>query len=317
MALVVLGVTATARWLAQHGDDQRGKKILVVGGAAIAVAFVTLTIQRNAQYADQLALWQSVVDTRPHARAYVQLGAANQARGRDAQAIANYRQAAALGRYEAHYALAQEYDAHGQPDEAVAEYKAFLETAGIDYRVPMVHVMLGDLLVKRGRTQEAEPLYRAVFRMQPGNASPHRSLAALLFTTGRFDESIGEYREYLKLVPADAGAHTDLGRTLIAAERLNDAAEEFAAAVKLAPSSPGTHQNLALALGSLGRVKEAEQEYNAALTLAPRDATLYSGLAALLAAEGRTAEARTLAERALSLAPNNPTVRADLQSIRF
>lgn len=317
MAAIVLAVVAAARWTATYGDAKRGRLLLGVGSAVLAVVFSAITIQRNAQFADQVTLWQGVVDARPHARAYVQLGAAYQSRGKDAEAIENYRRAAALGRYEAHYALAQEYESHGRQDEAIAEYQAFLTTAGVDYRVPMVHVMLGDALVKRGRSTEAEPLYRAVFAMQPHNAAAHRSLATLLFAAGRFNESVREYREYLQVVPTDAGAHTDTGRALVAAERPEEAAEEFATAVRLAPSSPGAHQNLALALGSLGRLKEAEQEFNAALKLAPRDATLYSGLAGLVAAQGRTAEARALAERALTLDPNNPIVRDDLRALRF
>ncbi|MBI3493502.1 MAG: tetratricopeptide repeat protein, partial [Acidobacteria bacterium] len=176
---------------------------------ATCVMLATLTVQRNAEYRDPIALWQTVVDRRPGGRAHYNLGIELKAAGRRDEAIDHYRQALADDP-EAHYALGFEAEADGRYDEAIAHYREYIRLRPEDVNVIRACTLLGRALAVRGRLDEAVDAFRQALRMQPSNADARGGLADALSRQQRFDEAIPEYQRYLRLQPASAGAHENL-----------------------------------------------------------------------------------------------------------
>jgi tetratricopeptide (TPR) repeat protein len=318
VALVVMGALALlerrGRLVSRHGDRRVVDHWLIGLSATVCLVCGTVTVARNHEYVDQVSLWRGVVAVRPHGRAFVSLGAALQRRGDISEAVAQYQRGAALGRYEAHYALGLVFESMNNAAAASDAYRHFIAQSGRDYRVPDAHVRLGRSLMRLGSNDEAEASFRNVFVMEPTNTDARRGLADALLAQGKFENAAQEYRAYLARVPTDAAAHGAFGRALVGMDRTDSAVVEFQTAVMLAPSSPGARMNAGLALASVGRLEEAEKELRAGVALAPSHAPLLSALGNVLAAEGRAHEASQAFDRALALDPMNPLVRADIDA---
>jgi tetratricopeptide (TPR) repeat protein len=314
-ALAALAVGSAVMIAARRGVPAAWTTRGVLAGTAVAVATLAfVTVHRNADYRDHVLLWEQVIRERPTARAHYSLGLELKASGQIERALDEYRQAAALGDFEALYALGFEHDAQGRSADAIRYYRQFIDRAGEDYRVPLAYVLLGRALEKQQRFTDAEAAFRQVFTMQPRNADAHGGLADVLLAENRFAEAAAAYRTYLQLSPGNAAAYGNLGRALVGMDRVPDAAQAFEQAVTIVPRNPDARMNLGLALASLGRLDEAIVQYRAGLQIAPNSASLHSALGAALAAQGRRDEAAAEFNRAMALDPDNPKVRADIEA---
>jgi protein O-mannosyl-transferase len=203
-ALVVLAVAAV-RTL-----GPRWRPLVAIAGVALMTVLVIVTMRRNAEFLDPVALWQGVVDHRPHARARHALGFALERAGRPEEAMVQYRLAA----------------------------PAF----------PLAHYNLALQLAAAGRTGEAIVELRERLRGAPGDSDARGHLADLLLQRGQYGEAADEYARYLQAAPDNAAAHNNFGLALVKLHRVAEAVGEFRAAVALAPKDAGASQNLARAL---------------------------------------------------------------------
>jgi protein O-mannosyl-transferase len=274
---------------------------------------VALTLQRNAEYYDEVGLWQTVLDRRPHGRAHYNLGVVLAEQGRRAEAIAQYAQAVADDP-AAHYALGFELDGDGKTREAIEHLRAYVRALPDDINSIRAYILLGRALARDGQTEDAMLAYREALRRQPLNADARGGLADALLARERFDEAIGEYEEYLRAMPGSATAHYNLGLALVAKNREADAARAFARAVEIQPGDVRMRQNLAIALASTGRLDAAAEQYRRALALAPNDATLHDDLGSLLASQGKLPEAIDHFRAAVRLQPDNEDARRKLEA---
>jgi tetratricopeptide (TPR) repeat protein len=64
---------------------------------------------------------------------------------------------------------------------------------------------LGNALSHQGRLDEAITEYRRAIRLNPANASAHRSLGTALHDQGKADEAVAELREAIRLNRDRAG----------------------------------------------------------------------------------------------------------------
>lgn len=278
--------------------------------AALALVFASLTAARARTYRDPVALWQSVLDHRPHGRAHHNLGIALKAAGRTPEAIEHYR-AALPGEPTAHYALGFELGVAGKFDEAARELQAFLAARPMDATAPKAAVLLGQALARLDKNAEAERAFRDALRMAPRDVDARGGLADVLLRTERFEEAIPLYREFLAREPSNAGVHHNLGMALMQAQKEPEAVAEFERALALSPSDPNMHRSMGNALATTGRLAEAAKHFRDGLTLSPRDARLMSSLALALAISGELDEPLALFRRARELAPDDAEVASD------
>jgi tetratricopeptide (TPR) repeat protein len=112
---------------------------------------------------------------------------------------------------------------------------------------------LGNLLMMRGRVEEAIHHYAEVLRLRPDYAGVHNNLGFALMYQGRFEEAIGHYAEALRLAPDLAVAHNNLGVVLTRQGKHEEAINQYAEALRLNPDYVEARRNLEISLRRMGK----------------------------------------------------------------
>ncbi len=158
---------------------RRGLLLALLVTMAVAVVF------RNPVWRDDLTLWSDVLDKAPgNQAAYVNVGAAFQARGDVEGAAAVYRRA--LERFP---------------------------------RNGILHNNLGTIYLGRGDVDRAAEAFRAAIHATPTFAMPYYNLGLILQGAGSRAEAITAYQRFLELAPGQQGAPAYIAK---ARQRLNE-----------------------------------------------------------------------------------------------
>ena len=253
--------------------------------AATTAMFAVLTILRNSEYRDPVALWQTVVDRYPHAQARYGLGAALNDAGQRHRAIQEWRLAAA-DHPKAHFALGVVAEQEGRHDEAIRELREYLRLKPRSIEALDAYRFIGQALTAQSKFEEAVSVFGQLAMMQPESPTARDALA----------DAFGR-----------------LGLSLVQ-RRPVDAVNAFSKAVELSPDSPQRHENLGHALSATGELGAAAGQYREALRLLPTKPTLWSALGIVLMESGSIDEADRCFQRALDLNANDATVRADIDA---
>jgi tetratricopeptide (TPR) repeat protein len=256
---VVVGVSAAA-WRALQGlaAAQRARAGAALA-AALLVAFGTLTVRRNAQYASAVRIWADTAARRPaNAKAREFLGLALLAEGRLAEAEVQFAQDLAL-----------------RPGH------------------PAPHHNLGRLRARQGRWAEAAAAFRAALQRDPAHAKARHNLGVVLFEQGRVAEAAAEFRAAVTSDPGFVDAHHSLGLALARQGRADDAARAYGEALRLNPAYAPAHYSLAVLRQRQGRTPEAVRHLRDALRARPDFTEALASLAALQGAAGRMDQAAT------------------------
>ena len=134
---------------------------------SLLVLFSVLTFERNALWADRVALWQDVVAKSP-------------------------------GRSRAYGNLGNTYYLSGRIEDAIAAYERELALDPSAYRQ---RVNLGIMRMEQGRYVEGAGEFREALRLQPGLGVARYNLAAALYLTGRPEEALRELETLLAAEP--------------------------------------------------------------------------------------------------------------------
>ena len=117
--------------------------------------------------------------------------------------------------------------------------------------------------------RDPETLWTHAVAVNPEADFPRGILGMVLDKQGRFEEAAAQYREALRLNPGLWKAHNYLGSDLAALGRFDEAASHFREAVKLNPGYAEAHYNLSLILAGQGKREEAVRHRLRALELKP------------------------------------------------
>jgi tetratricopeptide (TPR) repeat protein len=235
--------------------------------AALTFGLGAMTVQRNADYRSELALWRDTVAKRPdNVRAHYTLGSVLFANGQVNEAIAEYETALKLkpDSAPAHNNLANALLRTGRVAQALPHYEAALRVAP---RSVETHNNLGNALVQLGRTREARAHYEVALQFDRNSADAHNNLGNVLAQTGELAEAAAHFETALRLRPDLADAHANLGNVLAQTGRPADALPHYEAALRLRPDFVDAHYNFALTLAELRRWSEAIIHYEAVLKL--------------------------------------------------
>jgi len=241
-----------------------------MAGAAISavacLALIALTVQRNREYHSALGLWQTVVERYPHGRAHYNLGFELKREGRRAEAVDEYRKAAAT-EPGAHYALGFELDADGRREAAIDEYRTFITLAPLDANVPRTYHQIGRALMALGRQQEAVTAFRDALARKTGDADSLAGLGDASLSLERWTDAAAAYSEFLTVKPDDVPARFNLGLALVRLDRDAEARDCFAEVVRRRPTDIAGHVNLGFALANTGKLSDSVIEFRRALEL--------------------------------------------------
>lgn len=279
----------------------------------VLVALATRTVMRNAAYRDPLSLWRSVVDTRPHGRARVQLASSLIDAGRQAEAVPQLR-LAVQDFSNARFPLGVELAALGHVDEAIGELGTFIDASPLHpNRIP-ARALLGRLLASKERFDEAAAQFRAILELSESSVDARVSLGDTLMAQGHFDQAIDQYRAASERV-RNHDVEIKFGRALMEAGLPGDAARRFQRALEIDPRSAVANRYAAEAFWAGDDSEQALRFGREAARLNPKDSAVRNFLGIVLASGGRIEEALAEFRLAVELDPSDPAARANLARV--
>jgi len=190
----------------------------------------------------------------------------------------------------------------------------FEHTTRVTQRNYLAITILGSLLAKEHKYDEAMAYYQTALRYHPDFPEAHFFMGAALDEQGKLDEAIAENQKALWFKPTQEQTHIFMGIALGKQKKYDEAMAHYAAALKLNPDSAVAENNLARILHTLGRFDEAMAHYNAALEIDPKLALAHNNLGILLVQKGNLTDGTSQLREAMRLSPTNSETRLNLAS---
>ena len=141
-----------------------------------------------------------------------------------------------------------------------------------------IHNNLGNVLKKRGRTEEAIKHYLQALRLKPDYANAHYNLGIAYADSGMHEEAIDKYKQVIRIDPDNAWAHNNLSNAYGALGMYKEAIEECKKAIRINPDFAVAHYNLGNTYGESGMYKEAIEAYKQVIRINPDFADAHSNL---------------------------------------
>lgn len=158
-------------------------------------------------------------------------------------------------------------------------------------------------LINRGELARAEAVSRDAVEHSPQDVNMTGLLGALLIKMKKYDEAETWLRKTIELAPTFAKPHEDLGQLLLGLNRPDEAVEVLQKATRLDPSLELAHLNLGKALAATGRGKEADEAFENSFSLSPERKALAQAAECLR--DGRFDEAERICRQVIHDNPGN------------
>lgn len=260
---------------------------------------------------DAMALqsFQAVIDDNPDgsyaSQAVHRIGALFRDRYQYKEAITRCRQLA--NKYPktqtaaiAHYLVAQYIFADGGYDEAIENYRSFLNDFPTSpYRNSALSSLIR-LYRIRHRYTDAEKLIQTELSHKPNDISLMDQLAGLYKAQEKYDEALSLYRTALEQNPKNTDILKKLGELYAERGQQDLAAEQWAKIVQDDPDQAYRYQQGSI-YTSHQMYQKAVEAYETALNLSPKSAQLYNRLADVYKIQGQVDMAVNTYLRALSV----------------
>lgn len=156
---------------------------------------------------------------------------------------------------------------------------------------PRAHDLLGKVLLREGRSEEAERELELAIEIDPSYASAHANLGNALFARGETGAAMARWREALEQDPELLEAKVSLALALAAEERPDEAIELLEEVLRAHPDHHQALSNLGFVYFQLGRVEEAEAQFAASVRARPDFGDGHLNLAVAVSRRGRWREA--------------------------
>lgn len=145
----------------------------------------------------------------------------------------------------------------GQED-AAGEYAR--KAAAIDSRLPLVHLLLGEIALFKAQTQQAREEFQEEIKLNPGHAGTYERLADAYLREGDMHEPEALLKRSLLLDPNSTGPYILLGKLEIRKKEYAQAATYLEKAARMDPGNFITHHLLGEAYNGMGKPVDAERE---------------------------------------------------------
>ena len=175
---------------------------------------------------------------------------------------------------------------------------------------------LGQVLLRLGKSADAEGKFRAALELQPNSPEALQGLAQSLDQQKK-PQAVDAYRNYLAARPDDKAARLRLVHLLVEQQKYDEAVAENA---KDNAGQPATVDDLKLRADieiNQKKLDEAITTLRRAIALAPNDAQLHGGLGRIYLEKRQFADAEKELKAALELDRNNLAYWKDLSSTYY
>lgn len=203
----------------------------------IVVIFSGLTFRRNFVWADSIRLWQDVVNKSPQkARAYHQLGMSYDAKGDLDQAIEEFKKAIEISpkHVSSYYNLAMELKKKGNYDQA---FHYLNQSAAIRPDFAQTFGGLGTLYFEQKNYEKAIQNFEKSIHLDPKYLDGHYNLAIAYQGAGRANEALKEIEAVRSLGRPDLATELESGKgSQSASESGSDQVSEERAGYKVTTS---------------------------------------------------------------------------------
>lgn len=179
----------------------------------------------------------------------------------------------------------------------------------------LAHASLCSLEVDRGDVERAAEHCEAMLSLEPGHHESHQMYAAYERARGRSDSALRHYARAIEIEPRYFHAQNGLGALLNELGRPSEAIPHFERALRQRPDYPEALSNLGNALVATGRVEEGIARQREALRLAPDAPALHNNLASALLRAGDLDGARAELERVQQLMPDSEAAARNLAAL--
>src|SRR5439155_5481318 len=155
---------------------------------------------------------------------------------------------------------------------------------------------------------QAERAARVAVTASPRSATTHNVLGVVLDRSGRSDEAFNEFNTAVKLDPQFISARNNLGRMLAERGRTAEAIAQFESVLKADPTHVQAHYNLGALYADAGDFVKAAEHFARARARAPEDPQLALAFSNVAYRANRSAEADAAAELIERVAASDPRV---------
>jgi protein O-mannosyl-transferase len=315
LAVIVLVVSGCHVLLKRVVTPSAGRKAAVAAGSVALLVLSVLTVRRNTDYQSGLAIWQSVVDRRPHSRAHEHLALSLRDAGRIDESIAHLR-TAAPDSAEARHALASALLERGEIEESIKHFREFVTRYPDNRDIVRGREEMAGALIRAGDAQGAVDQFRAIVERFPTYARGYAALGDALVQTGDVDGATRAYREALRVRPDYVLALVSLGSLLADRGERDEALTISRRALEIEPRALPPRRIIVRLLLEMGQMAESEKEAQALVALAPNDPEARNLLGIVLASQKQFDAARKAFEEAVRLDPSHRVARANLARLQ-
>ena len=201
----------------------------------------------------------------------------------------------------ARYLIAQYTFAEGRYDEAIENYRSFLNDFPTSpYRTSAINSLVRLYRIRHKYT-DAENLIRDEIRRKPDDINLMEQLADLYKAQGKYDEALSLYHTALDQNPRNTDILKKLGELYAERGQQDLAAEQWAKIVQDDPDQAYRYQQLGSIYTSHQMYEKAVEAYETAIGLSPKSAQLYNRLADVYKIQGQIGMAVNTYLRALSV----------------
>ena len=198
----------------------------------------------------------------------------------DSETLWTHTLACTADNFVAHNDLGNVLLQKGRVDEAAAQYRMALQ---INPNCVESCYNLGNALVQKGQADEAIAWCQRALEIKPDSLEAHGNLGNALFQKGRLDDAITQYQEVLQILPGSAKACCNLGNALLQKGCLDAAIAAYRRALGMDPGYADARNNLNYALALRQRAETMLAQCKSALQIRPDAVDALNNLAWLLA----------------------------------
>ncbi len=161
---------------------------------------------------------------------------------------------------EMHQMVAHETLRYGDPDGAIAHYRAAIK---INPKLPGIHFELAEVLndsLKPAYKEEAVREYRLALELNPADEKAECRLGEIDAESGNISQAYKDYAKAVQLAPGDVDAKLGLAKTMILMKQQDQALPLLEQVVQLEPANDAAHFLLSKAYWQSGRKEDAKRE---------------------------------------------------------